>query len=300
VILKGRRRLAIKTKTGKAFPWWGWTGFVLLILTWVFAWTRFNLFKQFRIFSFSPQWLSYIIVVNGLTEARGVKSMLRHRPGLLVRLAVASFIFWWFFEYLNRFAQNWYYTGIGELDSWSYFLYASLPFATVLPAVASTFDYVKTFDAIGAGLDDFIRLTIPHKISTILPWMVLILSCFSLFGIGVWPDIFFFSLWVAPLGIILSIQALSGQKTIFSRLAQGRWRSMYCYVFSALICGFFWEMWNMFSVAKWHYSIPFVEQFRIFEMPLLGYAGYLPFGLECFVIVDMLKRGIAGKKPVSV
>jgi hypothetical protein len=32
-------------------------------------------------------------------------------------------------------------------------------------------------------------------------------------------------------------------------------------------------------------------------MPLLGYAGYLPFGLECAVIGGMLERLISKPKP---
>ena len=51
----------------------------------------------------------------------------------------------------------------------------------------------------------------------------------------------------------------------------------------ALICGFFWEMWNYFSLARWTYTIPFVQRFHLFEMPILGYGGYLPFGLACLL-----------------
>jgi hypothetical protein len=49
-------------------------------------------------------------------------------------------------------------------------------------------------------------------------------------------------------------------------------------------------MWNYFSLAKWEYSVPLVHRFLIFEMPVLGYGGYLPFGLECFVISAMLEK----------
>ena len=50
---------------------------------------------------------------------------------------------------------------------------------------------------------------------------------------------------------------------------------------AALTCGFFWETWNYFSLARWTYAIPFVQRFHLFEMPVLGYGGYLPFGLMC-------------------
>ena len=57
---------------------------------------------------------------------------------------------------------------------------------------------------------------------------------------------------------------------------------------AALVCGFFWEMWNYFSLARWTYSVPLVQRFQLFEMPLLGYAGYLPFGLVCAIIGDAI------------
>ncbi len=41
-----------------------------------------------------------------------------------------------------------------------------------------------------------------------------------------------------------------------------------------LICGFLWEMWNFYSYPKWIYDIPFVDFWRIFEMPVFGYGGY--------------------------
>jgi hypothetical protein len=81
---------------------------------------------------------------------------------------------------------------------------------------------------------------------------------------------------------------MGNEKNILSDLSAGRWTLVFASAVSALICGFFWEMWNYFSQAKWIYSIPFVQKFQIFEMPLLGYAGYLPFGLECAVIGDII------------
>jgi hypothetical protein len=38
-------------------------------------------------------------------------------------------------------------------------------------------------------------------------------------------------------------------------------------------------MWNFYSYPKWYYTIPYVEFWKVFEMPLLGYGGYLFFGL---------------------
>jgi hypothetical protein len=80
------------------------------------------------------------------------------------------------------------------------------------------------------------------------------------------------------------------QENIFSPLARGDWRGVLSSALAALICGFFWEMWNDYSLAKWTYQVPFVQRFQVFEMPILGYAGYLPFGLMCAVISSMVLK----------
>jgi hypothetical protein len=107
-------------------------------------------------------------------------------------------------------------------------------------------------------------------------------------AIGIWPDYLFPLLWLSPLFVITSLQRLRGHRTIFAPLAEGNWRHVALLALSALICGFFWELWNVRSFAKWIYTVPFVGRFRVFEMPILGYTGYLPFGLECAVVADWL------------
>ena len=45
-----------------------------------------------------------------------------------------------------------------------------------------------------------------------------------------------------------------------------------------------WETWNYYSMAKWIYAVPYVHRFQVWEMPLLGFGGYLPFGMECAAV----------------
>lgn len=269
-----------------AFPWWGWIGIVLCIASWILAWTRFEWFSSFQVYIFTPLWFSYVITVNAFTYKRTGHCMIIDRPAYMARLLVASAFFWWFFEYLNRFVQNWYYEGIGSLDKLEYLLMATFPFSTVLPAVTGTYELLVSYPCMGAGLDDFIK--IPVKRPVITAWIALLLSCCVFLGLGIWPDCMFPFLWVAPLIMTTSVQRITGQETIWTGTGKGRWRQIYLFAASALICGVFWEFWNFHSYAKWKYSVPFVETLRIFEMPLLGFAGYLPFGLECAVIAYLV------------
>jgi hypothetical protein len=54
-------------------------------------------------------------------------------------------------------------------------------------------------------------------------------------------------------------------------------------------------MWNYFSYPKWVYHVPWGNWLHIFEMPLLGYGGYLPFSLELFALYNII-IGMFGSK----
>ena len=130
----------------------------------------------------------------------------------------------------------------------------------------------------------------------LLAWLALIMTGSGLCLLGLFPHYLFSLLWVSPLIIIVALQALLDEKQVFSNITKGDWTLIVVSTSAALVCGFFWEMWNFYSLAKWKYQIPFVQRFSLFEMPLLGYAGYLPFGLECSVIADLvLKSSPRGK-----
>jgi hypothetical protein len=268
------------------FPWWGWLGLLLGAMAWTLAWTRFPWFEVFQPHTFTPLWLAYILTVNALTYRRTGRCPLLARPGSYLLLFPSSALFWWFFEYLNRFVQNWYYVG-GVMGPWDYFLHATLAFSTVLPAFTATRAWILSFDWPTGKFSRFLAIC-PSRPKA-LAAVTLAVSGLGLAGLGVWPDLFFSLLWMSPLLILVSLQTLWGEPHVFSPLREGDWSLLVGSAVSALLCGFFWEMWNYWSLAKWMYQVPFVQRFQVFEMPVLGYAGYLPFGVECAVIVEMVR-----------
>lgn len=270
---------------GGSFPWWGWLGVIWGAVFWVLAWTRFDWFAPLQQHTFTPLWLALILVVNALCYRRSGRCMLKDRIGYFLFLFPASAAFWWFFEYLNRFVQNWHYTGV-HYGAFEYFLHATLSFSTVLPAVLGTREWIASMAWVEQGFKNYLPLQISHPRTA--AGAVLLVSGVGLAGIGVWPDYLFALLWISPLLIIVSLQSLTGEWHVLAEIAVGDWRRVISAAAAALFCGGFWEMWNYWSLAKWQYSVPFVHRFPIFEMPLLGYAGYLPFGLECLVIGDLL------------
>jgi hypothetical protein len=280
----------------RGFPWWGWVGVGAGMVTWLFAWSRFSWFSPFQAHTFIPLWFAYILTVNALTYHRGKQPLMLHRPIAFLLLFPLSALFWWFFEYLNRFVQNWQYVGV-QFGAGEYCLYASLSFSTVLPAVMSTREWLLSFSRTQAKYVSFFPISLPHP--RLWGAIVLFVAAAGLAGLGIWPRALYSLLWISPLLILVSLQAAMKEENIFSPLADGDWRGILSSALAALICGFFWEMWNDYSLAKWTYHLPYVQRFHIFEMPILGYAGYLPFGLECAVISNFVLKPLESKAVTS-
>jgi hypothetical protein len=266
------------------FPWWGWLGLAFSAAAWTAAW-RDGLVPIARSgLVFTLLWLGYILAMNALAHRRSGSCPLIARPGWFLSLFPLSAVFWWLFEYLNQFVHNWYYAGAPDESDWGYVLRATLPFSTVLPAVASTSAWL-------AGLPRLDAVSLPAvRGGPWLAWVALAAGLAALAAIGLRPDLLFPMLWLAPLLVLAGLAQLIAGDTPFSAIARGDWRPVLHSALAALVCGFFWELWNWGGAVKWHYSIPYVQRFHIFEMPLLGYAGYLPFGIECALVLDLAAR----------
>ena len=269
------------------FPWWGWLALGAGGVFWTLAWTRFPWFARFQPHTFTPLWLAYIVAVNALAYRRTGRCMMTHRTGFFLALFPASAAFWWSFEYLNRFVQNWFYTG-AAYGPLTYVVLATLSFSTVLPAVAGTREWLLASDRICLPFAAAWPVAISRPKAAARA--VLAISGAGLAGIGIAPNLLFPLLWVSPLLIVVSLQVLWSERHILRHLSTGDWRTVVSAALAALVCGFFWEMWNFYSLARWEYAVPLVHRYPLFEMPVLGYAGYLPFGLVCAAVTAMLDR----------
>lgn len=277
-----------------SFPLWGWIAFVTLILFWIMAWNRFAWFEPLQRLTFFPLWFSFIVLLNAFSVWYFGKSLMTRRPGFFAALFPVSAIFWWSFEYLNRFVNNWHYIGIGNLGGGQYFLEATLAFSTVLPAVMSIRFILLHTKLFPGALDRFPAL--PWLTSGYFWGAVGFFSVLILISIGLYPAYTFPFVWIVPGLLWVSFQKVKGYvNPLIKRAAKGNLNLLWASALSALICGFFWEMWNIHSEAKWVYNIPAVDRFHIFEMPVLGYAGYLPFGVVCALISNSLLNSLSNK-----
>jgi hypothetical protein len=315
------------------FPWWGWAGAGLGAASWILAWGRIPWMGGFQAHTFTPLWIAFILLVNAITMRRTGRCLMLSRTRPFLLLFPVSAGFWWSFEYLNRFVGNWRYVGGVEFGAMEYFLFATLPFSTVLPAVLSTRELLLSYPRFDGAFREWYPLSpapphlelradgvppvdvakgairAPRRRGTpatgrtggtrpaAIGLAALLLSCAGLFAVGIAADIAFPLVWVAPPMLLISLAALWGEPHALSGIASGDWRPAVSSVLAALLCGLFWETWNFGSYAKWVYAIPYVDVLHVFEMPLLGYAGYLPFGVLCAEVGDrFLARGDAGGK----
>lgn len=278
----------------RRFPAWGWLGFAIVVVAWVVAWTRIPALAPWQRYTFTPLWIGYILVVNALVQRRTGRAPLLERPIRFLLLFPASALVWWYFEYLNRFIGNWYYTGIGFVTPLEYLVHASISFSTVLPAVISTRDWLASFPRLRSALTGFV--SVRGAEAPAFAWLLLLLGALGYFTLGAWPQYFYSMAWLAPVLVLVSVQALTAQPNALADIRNGDWRGIGLPALAALTAGFFWEMWNWRSLAHWEYVIPLVDRFHLFEMPILGYAGYLPFGIACVILAELVYGGRAARR----
>ncbi len=272
----------MKGKSAVARAWHEWIGWLLLGVSWPLNWLLPGLRTHVLFF---PLWLGYTLIVDGLVLRRTGSSLLTRSPRDFVMFFLISAPAWWLFEIINWRTANWQYLG-GELfGQVEYFILASVSFSTVIPAVFSTAELVGTFGWIE-------RFAHGRQISPTprTCWSLFLTGCI-MFGLVVaFPRYFYPLVWISLFCILEPINVWVGRRSILSHLQQGDWRTIVALCTGALTCGFFWEMWNYLSYPKWVYHIPSANFWHLFEMPLLGYLGYLPFGLELYVLTHLVGR----------
>jgi hypothetical protein len=108
-------------------------------------------------------------------------------------------------------------------------------------------------------------------------------------------------LWLCLAFLLDPINNLARRKSALGHLLARDWRFFVTVPLAALCCGFFWEMWNYFALPGWYYTVPFFDGWpHLFAMPLPGYTGYLPFGIELFAMYQFILLVTGARKDYLV
>lgn len=268
--------------TGRSFAPHGWAGLALIAVAWPLNWLLPGLRTHLLFF---PLWLGYALTVDALVLLRrGTSILARSRRGF-VKLFLLSAPAWWLFEVINWRTQNWRYVGREQFTDLEYFLLASVAFSTVIPAVFASAELVRSFGWT-RRLKNGWRLR-PTR-GVLLTMTAIGAAMLAL--LLVWPTYFYPFVWGAAFFLMEPLAAALGRRTLLSHTARGDWRPVVCLALGALLCGFFWEFWNWRAFPKWTYDAPGVNFLHVFEMPLAGFIGYLPFALELHAFGSLFSR----------
>ena len=123
-------------------------------------------------------------------------------------------------------------------------------------------------------------------------------SLVVLFLLPRYPDQLYPIVWIAPVLLYFAISRLFKTPCMLDELAFGRYSTLLKYSLSGILCGFLWELWNLYSLTQWTYRISYVGIVHLFEMPLLGYLGYVPFGIFCGLVIESIRS--PSQTPASV
>lgn len=262
------------------FPLHGPLGLALVAVYWYLNWTlpgpRTHLL-------FFPLWLGYTLTVDALVLRRTGTSLLTRSRRDFTALFLASVPVWWLFELLNERLQNWRYLGAEEITTLQYAVLASLSFSTVIPAVFETAELLRSFrwtEAFARGP------RVPDRGAWRLAYLGAGLVMLAL--LLAWPRRFYPLCWVSLIFLLEPACRWLGRRSLLTHLRDGDWRPVVALAAGALVCGLFWELWNYWSYPKWVYDTPGWDFAHVFEMPLAGYLGYLPFGLELYPAAHLL------------
>ncbi len=231
---------------------------------------------------YSLIWWSYIVVIDGLVFRLRGNSLIVNQTRKFFLLIPWSVAIWLIFEGFNLVLKNWHYVGVTKeiMIRWPGYFVA---FGTVLPAILETKDFLSAL-----GIFEKSQVTpIPVQASWYKPLIITGSLCLILPLLL--PQFCFPLVWVGFVFLLEPSNHRAGRQSLLRDLQEGKSGNLFQLLMSGMICGLLWEFWNFWAVSKWIYAVPFVGQIKLFEMPVLGFFGFPPFALDCFVMVHFLR-----------
>lgn len=189
-----------------------------------------------------------------------------------------STVSWLFFEMLNLASPQWRYRG-GLSSIGAQVLFGFVSFATVIPIVIELYWLIAGEFRLPAALDNTLRRYSKAfaAAGAALTLMPLVNHRFWL-NQGMWlaPALLFLPAAPEPLAPAIARAEHPGKLAL--RIAA-----------TGLLAGFLWETLNWFSRTHWEYLI-LPSWPHIFQMPWVGYIGFIPFAFTVLVVFALATR----------
>jgi hypothetical protein len=286
----------------RKLPPHGWIGVAILALSEAGMLARVEPFFHWH----TPiAWTGYILLVDGLVWKRRGNSWLRDNPAELFFLACASVPLWVIFELYNKYClHNWYYVGLPDDPLLRVFGYL-WSFATIWPAIFETGDLVSSLRDRRAPANR-VKAPLPRRLGPV-EWAAIVAGALMLILPIVlrstsWATYLAAPVWLGFIPLLDPLNARAGSESILGDWLDGRRGRLFNLLVAGLMCGCLWELWNYWSGAKWLYNVPILPDVKVFEMPILGFGGFPPFAVECFVMYVAVRRALwrSASRPISI
>lgn len=195
--------------------------------------------------------------------------------------AFISVFVWLIFELFNLRLKNWSYHHLppSVFERWLGFFIA---FASVIPAMWEIAFFIEGF--LGKTKLALFRI----KATPIFLKLCVFIGILSIFLAISWPRLFFPLVWLCFIFLLEPLNFWLKNKTFLADLERKEWTKLWSWILAGLVAGFFWELWNFWAMSRWEYSLPYLNFWRLFQMPVFGYTGFLPFALEIFAFHQLL------------
>ncbi|MFQ6115111.1 MAG: hypothetical protein ACE5NG_13690 [bacterium] len=261
-----------------SFRIYGWIGLFILAVS-EFLLIRNNSFVKTW---FTPlMWSGYILFADALIYKLRGTSMITDKLSQFLFMLPYSVVCWLIFEAYNLHLQNWKYIGLPENLVARAIGYA-WSFATIFPGILFTSQLIDI-----SGIFDKIRvkkINLGHRTLYFIIVTGLLFLVVPTFMPAKVAAFLFGPIWIGFVFLLDPINYLKGGNSLFRRLENGQLNKLFSLFLAGLICGLLWEFWNYWATAKWVYIFPYLTAPKIFEMPLIGYLGFLPFAVEVYVM----------------
>jgi len=262
----------------RPFPVYGWIGLALLGVA---EWLMFRGVEPVATFFTPIAWTAYALIADAAVFSIRGHSRMRNAPAQFAKLALLSIPLWLVFEAYNLRLVNWTYVGGIPLSLPVTWLAYAWAFATIWPGIFLTADLIESFGWWDAPLHP-LRFSRSAENFMIIAGAILVIVPLVLpRSIGAF---LFGAVWVGFVFLLDPINFRLGLPSFEADFAAGRPGRFFSLLLSGWVCGWLWELWNFWAGAKWNYIFPIMQKDKIFDMPSLGYLGFLPFALECFVM----------------
>lgn len=230
-------------------------------------------------YTYAITWWGILILMDEWNFHHRGLSLWRSQVARFVAVTLPlSTVFWLFFEMLNLASPQWRYRG-GLSSVSAQVLFGFVSFATVIPIIIEVYWLIAGEFRLPPALERALRsystvLAITGAVLTLIP----LLNHRFWLNQGMWlaPALLF--LPAAPVPLAPAMQRTDHAGQLVLRISA-----------AGLVAGLIWETVNWFSRTHWEYLI-LSSWPHIFQMPWIGYIGFVPFAFTVLVVYALANR----------